>query len=105
MRESSRRGRTLRYAAVGGVLGALIVLCCFVAATLTGGTHWSFVVLLALLLGAAVGAGFAPLFSLARDDGEDADAILGRAVSGGRADTSTEGAQANDHARGADAGS
>jgi hypothetical protein len=101
MHDDSRRRRSLRYAVIGGVVGALIVVVFFVAATLTGGTQWSFVVPLAVLLGAAIGAAFAPLFSLARDDGDDAEAILEHAISGGRADTSTEGAQASDRRRAA----
>jgi hypothetical protein len=96
--EGSRRRRSLRYAAVGALVGALLVLVAFVAATLTGGTHWSFVVILALIGGAAVGASFAPLISLARDDGDDAEAISEGAAPGGRADTHTEGAQARDRA-------
>jgi hypothetical protein len=104
MPDAPRRRRSLRYAAVGGVLGAAIVVASFVAAVLAGGTHWSLVVPLAVFLGAAVGAAFAPLFSLARDDGDDAEAILAHAVSGGRADTSMEGAQASDRERAAPPG-
>jgi hypothetical protein len=96
--EDGRRRRSLRYAAIGAVIGALLVLVAFVAATLTGGTHWSFVVILALIGGAAVGASFAPLISLARDDGDDAEVFGVEAALGGRADTHTEGAQARDRA-------
>lgn len=96
MNETTRGRRSLRYAAVGAVAGALIVLVCFVAAAASGGTSWSFVVLLALLGGAAVGGAFAPLFSLARDDGEDADAYAPVAGREGRADAHTEGAQVRD---------
>jgi hypothetical protein len=74
------------------------VLVCFAAAALSGGTHWSFVVILATIGGAAVGGSFAPLFSLARDDGDDADAAHDDGSRTGRADTSTDGAQAQDRA-------
>jgi hypothetical protein len=94
--EGTRRRRSLRYAGVGALVGALLVLISFVAATATGDTHWSFVVILALIGGAAVGAAFAPLFSLARDDGDDAEAIREEALPDGRADTHTDGAQAQD---------
>jgi hypothetical protein len=94
--EGVRRRRSLRYAAVGAVIGMLLVLFAFVVATLTGDTHWSFAVILALFGGAAVGATFAPLLSLARDDGDDDDAIREGAPLDGRADTHVDGAQARD---------
>jgi hypothetical protein len=96
--EGARRRRSLRYAAVGAVIGMLLVLFAFVVATLTGDTRWSFAVILALIGGAAVGATFAPLLSLARDDGDDDEAVRDGAPLDGRADTHTDGAQARDRA-------
>jgi hypothetical protein len=96
--EGARRRRSLRYAAVGAVIGMLLVLLAFIVATLTGDTHWSFAVILALFGGAAVGATFAPLLSLARDDGDDDDAIRDGTPLEGRADTHVDGAQARDRA-------
>jgi hypothetical protein len=96
--EGARGRRSRRYALVGAVIGAVLVLVCFAVAALAGGTHWSFVVILATLGGAAVGGSFAPLFSLARDDGDDADAFRGDGSGSGQADTSTDGAQAQDRA-------
>ena len=96
--ERSRGRRSRRYAVIGAAIGAVLVLACFAVAALAGGTHWSFVVILATLGGAAVGGSFAPLFSLARDDGDDADAYRGDRSGSGQADTSTDGAQAQDRA-------
>lgn len=96
--EGARGRRSRRYALIGAAIGAALVLSCFAAAALTGGTHWSFVVILATLGGAAVGGSFAPLFSLARDDGDDDDAVRDEGAGTGRADTHTDGAQARDRA-------
>jgi hypothetical protein len=93
---AARRSRTRRYALVGAVVGALAVLACFLVAVATGGADWSFVVPLAVFLGGCGGAAFAPLLSLARDDGEDDAAARGAATVAGRADTDLEGAQARD---------
>jgi hypothetical protein len=93
---AARRGRTRRYSLIGAVVGAVLVLVCFLVAVFTGGTGWSLVVPFAVFLGAGAGAAFAPLFSLARDDGEDNAAVGGGGAVAGRADTDLEGAQARD---------
>jgi hypothetical protein len=96
--ERARGKRSRRYAAIGALIGAVLVLISFAVAAVASGTHWSFLVPLATLGGAAVGGSFAPLFSLARDDGDDADAFRGDGSGTGQADTSTDGAQAQDRA-------
>ena len=75
-----------------------MVLACLVIATQTGNTHWSVEHISWILFGAATGAVFGPLFTLARDDGEDDEVYRAEHAVDGRADTSTEGAFAQDRA-------
>jgi len=98
-KQRSSARRALRYAAVGGVVGALVVLGSWVAAASTGSTRWAFVDFTWILFGAATGAVLAPLLALARDDGREEGTGDGGVAEHGRADTSTEGAQAEDLAR------
>jgi hypothetical protein len=98
-KQRSSARRALRYAAVGGVAGALVVLGSWIVAASTGGTRWAFVDITWILFGAATGAVLGPLLSLARDDGGDGEAGGGGVSQHGRADTSTEGAQAQDLGR------
>jgi hypothetical protein len=88
-----RKGRAARYAVVSGAIGALLVLGFWIGAD---GTRWSFSALSYVIFGGATGAVFGPLFALARDDGNDAAIVNERDPVPGRADTSLEGAQADD---------
>jgi hypothetical protein len=94
--QRSRKGRAVRYAVISGAIGALLVLGFWIGAD---GTRWSFSALSYVIFGGASGAVFGPLFALARDDGRDAEIVYERDPFPGRADTSTEGAQADDLAR------
>ena len=111
-RSSARRA--LRYAAVGGVIGALVVLGSWIVAASTGGTRWAFVDFTWILFGGATGAVLGPLLALAafvvltivlsllalaRDDGREGGTGGTGVTEHGRADTSTEGAQAQDLGR------
>jgi formate hydrogenlyase subunit 3/multisubunit Na+/H+ antiporter MnhD subunit len=96
-RSSARRA--LRYAAVGGVIGALVVLGSWIVAASTGGTRWAFVDFTWILFGGATGAVLGPLLALARDDGREGGTGGAGVTEHGRADTSTEGAQAQDLGR------
>ncbi len=81
-------------------MGALVVLGSWVVAASTGNTRWAFVDVTWILFGAATGAVLAPLLALARDDGrEQGTGSDGGVAEHGRADTSTEGAQAEDLGR------
>lgn len=91
-----RTRRAVRYAVVSGAIGALLVLGFWIGAAATGGTHWSFTALSYVIFGGASGAVFGPLFALARDDGRDAAIVIEQDPVPGRADTSVEGAQADD---------
>jgi hypothetical protein len=53
-----------------------------------------------ILFGGATGAVFGPLFALARDDGNDDDVVRAQVPVHGEADTSLEGAQAQDRRQG-----
>jgi hypothetical protein len=88
--------RALRSAAISGAVGTIVVLASLITAVETGSTSWSVANVSWILFGAATGAVFGPLFTLARDDGTDADAVRHEVVEHGRADTSLEGAQAHD---------
>jgi hypothetical protein len=88
--------RALRSAAISAAVGALVVLGSLIVAVETGSTSWSVANISWILFGAATGAVFGPLFTLARDDGADADAVLHEVGEHGQADTSFEGAQAHD---------
>jgi hypothetical protein len=88
--------RALRSAAISGAAGALVVLGSLIVAVETGSTSWSVANISWILFGAATGAVFGPLFTLARDDGTDADAVRHEVPEHGQADTSFEGAQAHD---------
>jgi hypothetical protein len=98
----SRARRALRSALIAGVIGLLVVLGSLVIATQTGNTQWSASNVSWILFGGATGAVFGPLFTLARDDGADAEVYRAEHAIEGRADTSTEGAQAEDLRRRAD---
>ena len=77
-------------------MGALVVFGSWIVAASTGGTRWAFVDITWILFGAATGAVLTPLLALARDDGRDEGTGGGGVAEHGRADTSTEGAQAQD---------
>ena len=98
-KQRSSARRALRYAAVGGVIGGLVVLGSWIVAASTGSTRWSFVDITWILFGAATGAVLGPLLALARDDGREGGTGGGGVTEHGRADTSTEGAQAQDLGR------
>jgi hypothetical protein len=98
-KQRSSARRALRYAAVGGVVGALVVLGRWLVAASTGGTRWAFVDITLILFGAATGAVLTPLLALARDDWREEWTGGGGVGEHGRADTSTEGAQAQDLGR------
>jgi hypothetical protein len=98
-KQRSSARRALRYAAVGGVVGALVVLGSWIAAAATNGTRWSFIDISWILFGAATGGVLGPLLALARDDGREGMTGGGAVPEHGRADTSTEGAQAQDLGR------
>jgi hypothetical protein len=95
----SRARRALRAAVISGVVGLLVVLVCLIIAVQTGNTQLSAANISWILFGGATGAVFGPLFSLARDDGTDAEEYRSEHAIDGRADTSTEGAQAQDSRR------
>jgi hypothetical protein len=92
----SRRRRALRSAAIGGTIGVIVVLGSFLIATSSNGAHWSASALSYTFFGGATGAVFGPLFTLARDDGDDAERIARAGAPTGRADASTAGALADD---------
>jgi hypothetical protein len=94
-RRSTAR-RALRYAAISGVVGVLVVLVSLIVSVETGGTSWSASNVSWVIFGGATGAVFGPLFALARDDGRDDDIFRAQAPVHGEADTSLEGAQAQD---------
>jgi hypothetical protein len=88
--------RALRYALVSGVVGVLVVLISLIVSVETGGTQWSASNVSWIIFGGATGAVFGPLFALARDDGSDEEAFRAQTPVHGEADTSLEGAQAQD---------
>jgi hypothetical protein len=92
----SRRRRALRSAAISGTIGVVVVLGAFLIATTSNGAHWSASALSYVVFGGATGAVFGPLFTLARDDGDDAESIREEGWEPGPADTSTAGAFADD---------
>jgi hypothetical protein len=92
----SRARRAWRAALISGIVGLLIVLISLIVAVETGGTEFSASNVSWILFGGATGAVFGPLFSLARDDGNDAEVYRAEHAIDGRADTSKEGAQAED---------
>jgi hypothetical protein len=94
-RRSTAR-RALRYAAISGAVGVLVVLVSLIVSVETGGTSWSASNISWVIFGGATGAVFGPLFALARDDGSDAEVFRTQAPVHGEADTSFEGAQAQD---------
>jgi hypothetical protein len=97
-RRSTAR-RAARYALISGAVGLLVVLVSLIVSVETGGTHWSVSNVSWIVFGAATGAVFGPLFALARDDGDDDDAFRAQAPVHGEADTSLDGAQAQDRRR------
>jgi hypothetical protein len=97
-RRSTAR-RAVRAALISGVVGVLVVLVSLIASVETGGTHWSASNVSWIVFGGATGAVFGPLFALARDDGDDEDAFRAQVPVQGEADTSLEGAQAQDRRR------
>jgi hypothetical protein len=104
MAKSARRRRSagrraLRSAAISGTVGVLVVLACLVVAVETGGTSWSAANISWILFGGATGAVFGPLFTLARDDGDDDASVREEVPVQGEADTSVEGAYAQDSRR------
>lgn len=96
--------RALRSAVISGAVGLLVVLGSLVVAVETGSTTWSFSNISWILFGAATGAVFGPLFTLARDDGDDDAIVRDELFEQGRADTTLEGAQAHDTRRREQAG-
>jgi hypothetical protein len=98
-RRRSAGRRALRSAAISGAVGLLVVLASLVVAVETGGTSWSAVNISWILFGGATGAVFGPLFTLARDDGDDDASAREEAPVQGDADTSVEGAYAQDSRR------
>ena len=88
--------RALRYAAISGVVGVLVVLVCLIVSIEAGGTSWTASNVSWIIFGGATGAVFGPLFALARDDGSDDEVFRAQAPVQGDADTSFEGAQAQD---------
>ena len=97
-RRSTAR-RAVRAALISAVVGVLVVLVSLIVSVETGGTQWSASNVSWIVFGGATGAVFGPLFALARDDGEDDDAFRAQAPVQGEADTSLEGAQAQDRRR------
>jgi hypothetical protein len=97
-RRSTAR-RAVRYALISGAVGVLVVLISLILSVATGGTHWSASNVSWIVFGGATGAVFGPLFALARDDGDDDDAFRAQVPVHGEADTSLEGAQAQDRRR------
>jgi hypothetical protein len=97
-RRSTAR-RAVRYALISGAVGVLVVLISLILSVATGGTHWSAANASWIVFGGATGAVFGPLFALARDDGDDDDAFRAQGPVHGEADTSLEGAQAQDRRR------
>lgn len=95
----SRARRAWRAAIVSGTIGLLVVLLSLIVAVQAGSAEWSASNVSWLIFGAATGAVFGPLFTLARDDGSDAEVYRAEHAIEGRADTSTEGAQAEDRRR------
>jgi hypothetical protein len=94
-RRSTAR-RAFRYALISGAIGTLVVLVSLIVAVETGGAQWSASNVSWILFGGATGAVFGPLFALARDDGADDETFRAQAPVEGRADTSLDGAQAQD---------
>ncbi len=94
-RRSTAR-RAFRYALISAAVGALVVLVSLIVSVETGGTRWSASNVSWILFGGATGAVFGPLFALARDDGNDDDVFRAQVPVHGEADTSLEGAQAQD---------
>ena len=94
-RRSTAR-RALRYAVISGVVGVLVVLASLIVSIQTGGTSWTASNVSWIIFGGATGAVFGPLFALARDDGKDDEVFRAQAPVQGDADTSFEGAQAQD---------
>ena len=77
----------------------LVVLASLIVAVETGGTSWSAANISWIIFGGATGAVFGPLFTLARDDGDDDASIREEVPVQGEADTSLEGAFAQDSRR------
>jgi hypothetical protein len=98
-RRRSAGRRALRSAAISGAVGLLVVLASLVVAVETGGTSWSAANISWILFGGATGAVFGPLFTLARDDGDDDACAREEVPVQGDADTSVEGAYAQDSRR------
>jgi hypothetical protein len=97
--QRSNARRALRYAVISGVVGVLVVLGSLIAAVETGGTQWSASNISWIIFGGATGAVFGPLFALARDDGNDEELFREQITVHGEADTSLEGAFAQDTRR------
>jgi hypothetical protein len=88
--------RAFRYALISGVVGVLVVLVSLIVSHLTGGTRFSASNVSWVIFGGATGAVFGPLFALARDDGDDDQTFREQVPVHGQADTSVEGAFAQD---------
>ena len=88
--------RAFRYAVISGVVGVLVVLVSLIVSHLTGGTEFSASNVSWVIFGGATGAVFGPLFALARDDGDDEQTFREQVPVHGEADTSVEGAFAQD---------
>jgi hypothetical protein len=95
-RPPSRGWRALRYASVTGAIGAAAV----VAAAQAGGVHWSLRAISWVAFGFLFGAVFGPFFALARGAADDEVIRHEGVVVHGQSDTSFDGAQARDLARG-----
>ena len=102
-RRSAAR-RAFRSALISGAVGLLVVLGSLVIAVETGSTTWSVSNISWIIFGAATGAVFGPLFTLARDDGDDDAVVREEQFAEGRADATLEGAQAHDLRRRREAG-
>ncbi len=77
----------------------LVVLGSLIASIETGGTQWSASNVSWIIFGGATGAVFGPLFALARDDGTDDRRQREQVPVHGEADTSVDGAYAQDRRR------
>ena len=91
--------RAFRYAVISGVVGVLVVFVSLLVSHLTGGTEFSASNVSWVIFGGATGAVFGPLFALARDDGDDEKTFRDEVPVHGDADTSVEGAFAQDRRR------
>jgi hypothetical protein len=95
-RTRSTGGRAFRYAVISGIVGLLVVFLSLLVSHETSGTEISASNVSWIIFGGATGAVFGPLFALARDDGDDQQAFSDEVPVHGEADTSVDGAFAQD---------